>query len=114
MDTKWITLPEGLRDGNRFFYARRRWRLDAPAAATLRISADCRYRAWLNGRLVGRGPVRGSTTLCFYDTSLIEMSLLTEHEREWINNYHERVYQQVSPLLTADEAEWLRRKCKAI
>ena len=71
MDTKtqWITLPVAQRGGNRFFYARRRWRLDAaPSAATLRISADCRYRAWLNGRLVGTGPVRGSTILCFYDS----------------------------------------------
>ncbi len=53
-------------------------------------------------------------TLCYYDTSLIEMSLLTEQEKTWLNNYHERVYNEISPMLTKDEAAWLRNKCKAI
>lgn len=53
-------------------------------------------------------------TLCFYDTSLIELSLMTEDEIDWINAYHVRVYKEIAPLLNADEAKYLARKCAAI
>lgn len=53
-------------------------------------------------------------TLCYYDTSLIEMSLMTEQEIEWINRYHKKVYELTAPLLTADEAAWLEKKCQPI
>ena len=53
-------------------------------------------------------------TLCFYDTSLIEMSLMTEDEIDWLNAYHVRVYKETAPLLNADEAKFLARKCAAI
>lgn len=53
-------------------------------------------------------------TLCFYDTSLIEMSLMTEDEIDWLNAYHVRVYKEVSPLLNSDERTFLARKCAAI
>ena len=53
-------------------------------------------------------------TLCFYDTSLIEMSLMTEDEIDWLNAYHVRVYKEVSPLLNDDEKSYLAYKCQAI
>ena len=53
-------------------------------------------------------------TLCFYDTSLIEMSLMTEDEIDWINAYHVRVYKEVSPLLNDEEKKYLAYKCAAI
>ena len=53
-------------------------------------------------------------TLCFYDTNLIDMSLMTEQEIGWINAYHEKVYNLTAPHLTKEEAEWLKNKCKAI
>ena len=53
-------------------------------------------------------------TLCFYDTSLIEMSLMTEDEIDWLNAYHVRVYKEVSPLLNEDERKYLAFKCQAI
>ena len=53
-------------------------------------------------------------TLCFYDTSLIEMSLMTQTEIDWLNAYHQRVYKEIAPLLNADEAEFLARKCEAL
>ena len=53
-------------------------------------------------------------TLCFYDTNLIEMSLMTEDEIDWLNAYHVRVYKEVAPLLNADEAKYLARKCAAL
>ena len=53
-------------------------------------------------------------TLCFYDTSLIDMSLMSAKEIEWLNAYHARVYKETAPLLNADEAEYLAKKCAAI
>ncbi|MEE0860224.1 MAG: aminopeptidase family protein P, partial [Paludibacteraceae bacterium] len=53
-------------------------------------------------------------TLCFYDTSLIDMSLMTTAEIEWLNAYHARVYAEVAPLLNAEEAAFLARKCEGI
>lgn len=53
-------------------------------------------------------------TLCFYDTNLIEMSLMTREEIDWINAYHARVYKETAPLLNADEAAFLAQKCKPI
>ena len=53
-------------------------------------------------------------TLCFYDTSLIEMSLMSDAEIAWLNAYHARVYKETAPLLNADEAKFLARKCAPI
>ena len=53
-------------------------------------------------------------TLCFYDTNLIEMSLMTEDEIDWLNAYHVRVYKEVSPLLNEAERTYLAKKCAAI
>ena len=53
-------------------------------------------------------------TLCFYDTNLIEMSLMTDDEIDWLNAYHVRVYKEVSPLLNEAERAYLAKKCAAI
>ena len=53
-------------------------------------------------------------TLCFYDTSLIELSLMTEDEIDWLNAYHVRVYKEISPLLNNEEKSYLAYKCAAI
>ncbi|MCR5050645.1 MAG: aminopeptidase P family protein [Paludibacteraceae bacterium] len=53
-------------------------------------------------------------TLCFYDTSLIDMSLMTDREIEWINEYHARVYKETAPLLNAEEVSYLAHKCQPI
>jgi Xaa-Pro aminopeptidase len=53
-------------------------------------------------------------TLCFYNTSLIEMSLMTEDEIDWLNAYHVRVYKEISPLLNEEERAYLAKKCAAI
>ena len=53
-------------------------------------------------------------TLCFYDTALIEMSLMTEDEIDWLNAYHVRVYKEISPLLSNEEKSYLAYKCASI
>jgi len=51
-------------------------------------------------------------TLCPLDTSLIAFSLLSPEEIDWLNSYHQNVYNQLAPLLSTEEAEWLREKTK--
>ena len=49
-------------------------------------------------------------TLCHFDTSCLDVSLLTADERDWLNAYNERVYRILSPRLPADVAAWLHEK----
>lgn len=49
-----------------------------------------------------------SLTLCPIDTAPIMTELLSDEEREWLNKYHERVYNELAPLLSPDDAEWLK------
>lgn len=54
-------------------------------------------------------------TLFPIDHKLIEKSLLTDKETQWLNDYHRLVLEKVLPLLdTVEEKEWLRIRCKAI
>ncbi len=50
-------------------------------------------------------------TLFPIDLRLIDEDLLSRAEREWLNRYHERVYETLQPLLNREEADWLSRKC---
>ena len=53
-------------------------------------------------------------TLCPYDTHMMDLSRMTAEEIQWVNDYHAWVYAEVAPLLHAEEAAWLKEKCKAI
>lgn len=53
-------------------------------------------------------------TLCPIDTEAIIRSMMTEREINWLNDYHERVYQKLSPYLNEEEKEWLRDRCQPI
>ena len=47
-------------------------------------------------------------TLCPIDKEAIRIDLLTDEEIEWLNSYHQRVYDMLSPMLTSDEQNWLK------
>jgi Xaa-Pro aminopeptidase len=47
-------------------------------------------------------------TLAPIDRRLIEPSMLTAGEREWVDGYHANVRQRVTPELDAQTADWLR------
>ena len=66
-----------------------------------RAVGDNEFGSWL-----GFEPL----TLCHFDTSCLEVSLLTADERDWLNAYNERVYRTLSPRLPADVAAWLRNQ----
>ncbi|MFT4168341.1 MAG: aminopeptidase P family protein [Dysgonomonas sp.] len=53
-------------------------------------------------------------TLCPIDTTPIVKGMLTADEISWFNNYHQYVYDRLSPNLTEDEKNWLKEKTKAI
>lgn len=48
-------------------------------------------------------------TLTPIDTAPIVLEMLSTEEREWLNNYHRRVYESLSPYLEGNEKEWLRK-----
>lgn len=67
----------------------------------VRAVGDNEFGSWLGFETL---------TLCHYDTSCLEVSLLTAAERDWLNAYNERVYRELSPRLPAEIAAWLREK----
>ena len=46
-------------------------------------------------------------TLCPIDTTPIDKEMLTAEETEWLNNYHQTVYDKISPFLNTEEKTWL-------
>lgn len=55
-----------------------------------------------------------SLTLFPYDTTLMDMDMLSREEVKQISDYHAMVCERLRPLLSADEAQWLEQKCKSI
>ena len=55
-----------------------------------------------------------SLTLCPIDTTPIVKDLLHQEEIDWLNQYHQQVYDLLSPHLDADERAWLRAKTQAL
>ncbi len=53
-------------------------------------------------------------TLFPMETSLIELSLLNEIEKKWLNEYHEEVYNKLNPALNNEMKVWLRNKCASV
>lgn len=53
-------------------------------------------------------------TLCYIDKTLIEKSMLSDDEITWLNNYHQTVYEKLSPYLDEEEKAWLEAKTSAL
>ena len=47
-------------------------------------------------------------TLCPIDKAPIDVQLLTDEELQWLNDYHARVYEELSPLLDEAHRLWLQ------
>ena len=47
-------------------------------------------------------------TLCPIDKAPIDVQLLTDEELQWLNGYHARVYEELSPLLDEAHRLWLQ------
>ena len=53
-------------------------------------------------------------TLFPYDQNLIDTTMLSNEEIGWINDYHKRVRELLTPHLSAEQVEWLNNKTKEI
>ena len=62
------------------------------------------------------GEFLGFETITFapIDLDAIDINLLNQQEKDWLNNYHKETYNKLSPFLTQDEQEWLRKYTKEI
>jgi len=49
-------------------------------------------------------------TLCPIDTTPIKTELLSAKEIDWLNAYHQTVFEKLAPQLTVEEAAWLKTK----
>ncbi|MGY3571132.1 aminopeptidase P family protein [Vibrio paucivorans] len=49
-----------------------------------------------------------SLTRCPIDYRNINVNKLTKFELNWLNNYHEKVWQEISPLVSGEARSWLR------
>ncbi len=61
----------------------------------------------------GDRPMLGFETLTLspIDRALIDTRLLTREELQWLDAYHARVLAEISPLLDAEAAAWLKKAC---
>ena len=55
-----------------------------------------------------------SLTLCPIDKAPIMKEMLLQEEVDWLNDYHQHVFEKLSPYLDFDEKEWLRRACEPL
>lgn len=55
-----------------------------------------------------------TVTLCPICTKGIIKDLLDKEEVNWLNQYHQKVYNTLAPDLNADEQSWLKQACKPI
>lgn len=53
-------------------------------------------------------------TLCPIDTTPIDVGMLLPEEIEWLNDYHQLVYEKLSPFLNEEEKLWLKNATKPI
>lgn len=51
-------------------------------------------------------------TLCPICKKGIIKEMLTAEEIEWLNEYHRKVYEELSPSLNNEEQEWLKKACE--
>ena len=48
------------------------------------------------------------------DLDAIDLKYLSPRQREYLNDYHRRVYEKVSPYLTEEENEWLEEATREV
>ena len=48
------------------------------------------------------------------DLDAIDVSILTEEEKDFLNNYHKEVYKNISPYLNKEEKAWLKEATRTV
>ena len=64
----------------------------------------------------GERPMLGFECLTFAPLArdLINTDLLSAEERDWVDDYHQRVLAEIAPLVEGEVADWLDRACRAL
>ncbi len=68
------------------------------------------HQATDDGRFFAFEPL----TLFPIDLKLADLSRLAQEEKAWLNDYHRKVLQELTPLLNVEEQTWLADRCKAV
>lgn len=55
-----------------------------------------------------------SLTVAPISTTIVNKELLEKGQIEWLNNYNQMVFDKLSPLLSAEEQDWLKQETKPI
>lgn len=45
---------------------------------------------------------------------MIDVAMLTNEQIKWINEYHGKVYEKLSPYLNGEENQWLLKKTEEL
>jgi len=53
-------------------------------------------------------------TFAPFDKNLMDVSILSDEEKNWINNYHQEVFDKISPHLDDEETAWLKNTTSKI
>ena len=53
-------------------------------------------------------------TLCPFDLDGVDPGLMTEKERNLLNDYHQRIYETIGPHIPENEREWLKNATRRI
>ena len=53
-------------------------------------------------------------TLCHFERSLMDKTMLSSAETNWVNGYHQMVYDRLAPGLDAPVRQWLKEKTKSL
>ena len=74
-DCKWITHPLANCSDNKTYFFKKSFALDAVSDAVIEISAQARYKLFVNGKFVACGPCKGSREKTFFDTVKLDSYL---------------------------------------
>ena len=55
-----------------------------------------------------------SLTLIPIQAKLMDLSIMSDKEIEWVNEYHAKVWEKISPRVEGDTKVWLEKACVAI
>ena len=53
-------------------------------------------------------------TLCYIDTTCLDLSIMNREELDWLNAYNRRVFETLAPHLNDSDRTWLEQKCAAV
>ena len=67
-DCKWITSPVATGSDNQLYYFKKDFDLKVVREAKVEVSAQARYKLYINGELCGVGPCKGTREKTYFDT----------------------------------------------